>query len=168
MRAYFFGNMYLSSIQQGIQAAHVVTEMFMKYEPDEDDGQYLYNWADHHKTMVLLNGGYSESIADLALSFNDTRNPYPWTIFHEEQASLAGALTCAGIILPQKIYDMARVLRQVGQNDPIYEEFAEGTVTQYADNDYGIDTDGAEEIVWTFNRWEFSTVQQLNTFSLAH
>ena len=35
MRAYFFGNMYLSSIQQGIQAAHCLGEMFLKYDADK-------------------------------------------------------------------------------------------------------------------------------------
>ena len=33
MRAYYFGNMYLSSIQQGIQAAHATHELFNKYMP---------------------------------------------------------------------------------------------------------------------------------------
>ena len=30
LRAYFFGNMYLSQIKQGIKAAHVVTKKFAK------------------------------------------------------------------------------------------------------------------------------------------
>ena len=46
MRAYFWGNMYLSSIQQGIQAAHVVTEMFAKYVDNEFRAERdLREWA---------------------------------------------------------------------------------------------------------------------------
>jgi len=75
MRAYFFGNMYLSSIQQGIQAAHVVTEMFTKYPIDHECIKFddLNDWANNHKTMILLNGGYGENLYDL-LGFFDQDN----------------------------------------------------------------------------------------------
>jgi hypothetical protein len=35
MRLYTFGNYYLSSIQQGIQAGHAAVELFNKYENSE-------------------------------------------------------------------------------------------------------------------------------------
>ena len=113
MRAYFFGNMYLSSIQQGIQAAHVVAEMFRIEDDGDDEGprKILHEWADDHQTMVLLNAGYSEEIRKLAELFNMGDNPYPWATFAESEEALDNALTCIGIILPVKIYETARMLR---------------------------------------------------------
>ena len=106
MRAYFFGNMYLSSIQQGIQAAHATHEMFTKYRNQITPEKVLYDWAIDHKTMILLNGGYAETIQELVFFFE--RQPghlqcdYPFAPFYEEKASLNGALTTVGIILPKK------------------------------------------------------------------
>lgn len=111
MRAYFFGNMYLSSIQQGIQAAHVTAELFMK--PHSEDGNiYLLDWANNHKTMILLNAGYSEEIRRLIEFFDTADNPYPWASFNEGDDALDGALTCVGIVLPEKIYKLSAYLRQ--------------------------------------------------------
>lgn len=110
MRAYFFGNMYLSSIQQGIQAAHVTAELFMK--PHSEQGNiYLLDWANNHKTMILLNAGYSEEIRRLVEFFDTTDNPYPWASFNEGQDALDGALTCVGIVVPERIYRFAELLR---------------------------------------------------------
>ena len=110
MRAYFFGNMYLSSIQQGIQAAHVTAELFMKAH-SEDGNMYLIDWANNHKTMILLNAGYSEELRRLIEFFDTTDNPYPWAYFNEGQDALDGALTCVGIVLPEKVYELSSYLR---------------------------------------------------------
>jgi len=107
MRAYFFGNMYLSPIQQGIQAAHVTHELFLKYGIDSQ----LFDWAHDHKTMILLNGGYSVNLRDLMTLFDTHKNPYPWAHFNEGDDSLDGALTSVGIILPERIYVTAAAMR---------------------------------------------------------
>lgn len=126
MRAYFFGNMYLSSIQQGIQAAHVVAEMFVKYtnakrellgvEPNQL--HILNHWASEHKTMVLLNAGYGQEIHNLIDVFNNPANPLPWAAFNEGEDALDGALTCIGIILPEEFYEAAKELRTMDANSP--------------------------------------------------
>lgn len=113
MRFYGFGNYYLSSLQQGLQAAHCVAEMFVKYGPNESNQlNQLYDWAENHKTMVLLNGGNSASLADLYNHLNDSDNPYPFVKFHEDEQSLNGALTYVGIILPERVYDAAAQIRE--------------------------------------------------------
>ena len=66
MRAYFFTNRYLSSIQHGIQTAHCVAELFVKYNHEVfsntvQDGQ-LYSWAENDKTIIVLNGGSNEDL----------------------------------------------------------------------------------------------------------
>lgn len=124
MRAYFFGNMYLSSIQNGIQSAHCVSEMFKKYETncgievpllahnrEFTTKDVLYTWAKRHKTMILLNGGYASNLDEIAKFFARKHNPYPWAKFKEEEASLNKATTCVGIVLPAKIYDAAKDYR---------------------------------------------------------
>ena len=114
MRAYFFGNMYLSSIQQGIQAAHVVAEMYTKYVGPDPAQQYfiLDHWAREHKTMVLLNAGYGQEIHSLVEFFRAEANPLPWAHFHEGKDALDGALTCVGIILPEEFYEGAKEVRE--------------------------------------------------------
>ena len=111
MRAYFFTSMYLSSIQQGIQAQHCTASMFVRYQTDEDGKQMLYDWATDHKTTIVLNGGYSSELRDLFNMFNVVENPYPFESWCESEEALDGAMTCVGIILPEHIYKLAALVR---------------------------------------------------------
>lgn len=163
MRAYFFGNMYLSSIQQGIQAAHVVAEMSVQYYCSMDGGDPIgepfHEWATHHKTMILLNGGYSETIRELSWFFDHPENPYPWANFHEGEDALDGALTSVGIILPEKIYEGASELRSSPSILPSQTLLEEGTITF----DRGTEKEYTEE----YTKWEADLMGKLNKFGLA-
>lgn len=115
MRLYFFGNMYLSSIQQGIQAAHVTAALLTKYAPpaqghhgSDTHWDRLMDWARNHQTMILLNGGYGRNLHALVERFSQAENPFPWCQFHESPDALEGALTSVGILLPERIYDASR------------------------------------------------------------
>lgn len=180
LRAYFFGNMYLSSIQQGIQAAHVVHDLFLKYPhqqrtdkiTDRELGtsDFLWQWAQYHKTVVLLNAGYGAEVEDLHRFFDNVENPYPFSIFYEEEAALNIAPTCVGIVLPEKIYETARILRE-NDKHPNYilsprrciEEM--GQLQLHPENIYGIET--LEVLTWKFNKWEYQLANRLNNYSLA-
>ena len=108
MRAYFFGNFYLSSIQQGIQAQHCTAEMFVKYSVSGESltkRSHLYDWAENHKTSILLNGGDTDGLYNIREMMYDTTNLYPWAYFRESQSALNQALTCVGIILPERVYE---------------------------------------------------------------
>lgn len=125
MRAYFFGNMYFAGIHAGIQSAHTLSEMFVKYGnapstgPDGNQQWLILNhWAAEHKTMVLLNGGYSEELRSLISFFEDDRNPLPWAYFNESIEAADGCLTCVGIILPEEFYEAAKELRTINANVP--------------------------------------------------
>ena len=118
-RAYYFGNMYLSAIQQGIQALHCTSEMYLKYHPkgtfDVDavrKSADLYEWGDSQKTVVLMNGGDCGALAGVAELMSKEDNPYAWADWHEGVPDLNGALTCVGIILPARIYESAKELRR--------------------------------------------------------
>ena len=129
MRAYFFNNMYLSSIQQGIQAAHAVTEMSVKYQRTGDGftpaGHMFYQWADQHKTMILLNGGYASNIQDLFDFLHAglvNEKSYPYAKFHESEDAMGGLLTSVAIVLPEKIYEAGKAISKIKgrrMDDPV-------------------------------------------------
>ena len=115
MRAYFFGNMYLSSIQQGIQAQHCTAEMFVKYQAGHPEKYHdqLYDWAQNHKTSVLLNGGDCAGLSEIFQVLDSPDNPYPWAVFLESNDALRNALTCVGIVIPKRVYVAAELTRKV-------------------------------------------------------
>ena len=113
-RFYGFGNYYLSSLQQGLQAGHCIGELFAQHVEEKNKSATVYDWATNHKTMVLLNGGNSNSLQELYNFFNQLKEAsmdLPFVKFHEDEASLSGALTYVGIIVPSFVYDLAAVSR---------------------------------------------------------
>lgn len=107
-RFYGFGNYYLSSLQQGLQAGHCVSELFVQHVGEKNKSDLVYDWATNHKTMVLLNGGNSGSLQELYDFFEQLKFSgmhLPFVKFHEDQVSLGGALTYVGIIVPEYIYN---------------------------------------------------------------
>jgi len=171
MRAYFFGNMYLSSIQQGIQAKHCGDEMVVKYAPRlNGDGvlvapeyvQYeqLLTYLTEHKTVICLNAGYSETLHEIYRQMGDLDNPYPFAKFHESEEALDGALTCVGIVIPDAIYDTAqevRSLRGYGSRD-IISEFNETGEWQQPEHPHK---------TYTFTKWQVWLINELNNYGLA-
>lgn len=128
MRCYHFGNYYMSSIQQGIQAAHCQMELFVKYQDIGINHDYdylpaingieyqikvhdLYDWAENHKTMICLNGGNLQGLKDIESLFQSEQNIFPWATFYEDEMSLGGILTNVCIVLPESIYDSAAKIR---------------------------------------------------------
>ena len=171
MRAYFFGNMYLSQIQQGIQATHVLGEMCLEHcnSTSEYPGKYLWDWIGFHKTVILLNAGYSSEILSLVDFFDNNKNPYPWASFREGEDALDGALTCTGIILPEKIYESARMIREEPLPSLILINIRDsGKIELFPENQFGIKIPpNQEKITWEFNSWEFKLIQRLNNYRLA-
>lgn len=101
MRLYCFTNMYLSSIQNGIQPLHATVELFLKYSPISIESKLLYDWANFHKTVIVLNGGPTENFPNIDEVISST--PYPYASFYEP--GLGGALTCICVVVPTKIYE---------------------------------------------------------------
>lgn len=175
MRAYFFGNMYLSSIQQGIQAAHVIGEMSVKYyaamDGGDPNGEMFHEWAAYHKTIILLNAGYSENIHNLLHFFqgknleqlnkitNDNRNPYPFAHFCEGDDALDGAITCTGIILPEKIYDGAKIVKHLKCDTDEYMLYNKRNILELTNCGF------PEEI--TYTTFEKELMERLNKFRSA-
>ncbi len=61
MKLYSFVNRYLIPIQKGIQTAHMVSEMFQENE----NNKLLLDWAQNHKTIIMLDGGLCDNMRRL-------------------------------------------------------------------------------------------------------
>lgn len=150
LRLYTFTNFYLSSIQAGIQTAHVVGELFNRYSHDDEEAEafeMLVEWNFKHKTIIVLSAGANEDLYNIKAFLkagglpgytldDDTVLPYAW--FHEDERSLGGILTCVGIVLPAPIFNAVRhktmlqlvpsklaALQYQGQDDWFYVEDGE-------------------------------------------
>jgi len=118
MRLYTFTHYMLSPIAKGIQSGHATTELFVKYnDPKEQDtsikeiekGLMVFDWARDHKTHIALNGGTSpdlQEIVDILTEICD----YPWADFNEDE-SLGGLRTSIAMVIPEKIYTIAELVR---------------------------------------------------------
>lgn len=155
MRLYTFINMYLSSIQQGIQTAHIVSELFTKYDDQDFCLEDIKEWAENHKTIIVLNGGYSSNIEELRTFFFEPENFYPWVEFRESYDALDNALTGIGIILPERIYTAATAVRQ--SKACVSPDIPQGRLLELND------TFNAHD----FSDWELRFIDRLNQYSLA-
>ena len=108
MRLYSFCNVYLSSIQQGIQTAHLTHEMFVT-QPTRFRLDVMTEWATDHKTIIVLNGGAAQDIKDIAAQLTVLSSSVNFVMpvgrFHEDEYSLDGTMTCTGAIIPSIIYN---------------------------------------------------------------
>lgn len=107
MRAYFFVNHYMSGIHAGIQSGHAAVELMQKYYcEDSPEGSIkksmVLDWAQTHKTFIVLNGGMSAAIHEMRAHLEKLENPYPWSFFIEPDAD--GLLSALVIILPEEMY----------------------------------------------------------------
>ena len=97
-RMYFFVMYSLSGIQKGIQAGHAAVEYGLKYGETKE-----YNdFAVHHKTFIVLDGGGSEDMKDRVkeLESYDIKH----ACFHEPD--LNNSMSAIAFIIPESIYGM--------------------------------------------------------------
>ena len=152
MRYYGFTNMYLSPIQVGIQNAHCLVAIGREYDNKElilqgSPANLDYaDWADNHRTMVCLNGGNQADLIEIGNFFDLPNNPYAWGSFYEDEQSLNGCLTCVGIIIPERIYEIAKLIREDKSHQLIDE------LMMHAG----------------FTGWQFELMEMINSFRLAN
>lgn len=105
LRLYTFCNFYLSSIQQGIQTAHIVGELHNNFQGNT----YFEQWCRKDKTIIVCNGGMAKDLYEAYLLLSGPKQYLPITCFEEEAGALdikgAESMTGFGIIVPEYIYD---------------------------------------------------------------
>lgn len=97
-RLYCLTNYYLSSLQKGLQTAHVVSELSLTRKKVYTD------WAEQDRTIIILNGGNCANLTEFSTWLADNVSKWPWAAFHEDEDSLNDAITAVGIILPASVY----------------------------------------------------------------
>lgn len=106
MRTYYFNNMYLAGIHNGIQAGHAKDEMWAAVTDHRGDPKFdvVRDFAKNHKTFVILMGGDHKFLQDTYLNlFCRKDNPHPHAWFKEP--GLNDAVTSLAIIIPDRLYD---------------------------------------------------------------
>lgn len=111
MRYYGFGNYYLSSLQQGLQAAHAIADLSVGLSQESPQYQTFEEWADCHKTIILLNGGNASQLTDLMVFLDTNDHELPFVTFYEDHESLNSTITHVGVIVPEKLYQLAEEIR---------------------------------------------------------
>ena len=160
MRCYHLSNMYLSSIQAGLQSAHSQMELFVKYSGGTPKGVQLYEWALNHKTMIILNGGFLSTMKEVLEFLDSEDNPYPWSVFYESEEAMGGMLTNIAIVLPEKIYETADLIRrrQIVPTLHILPGQDEETILKVVDQ---------MKVYGRFSEFEIKMCNRLNNFGLA-
>jgi hypothetical protein len=108
MRLYAYTNMYTEGIHAGIQTAHVIGELNAKYQEDNHSEEWmvLLDWQMNHKTIYVYNGGLADMLWSRYKALREFANKFglPIARFYESKEALNGALTCVGIVVPEKYY----------------------------------------------------------------
>lgn len=112
LRCYHFGNFYFSGIHAGIQSHHASMEIFNKHNRSDNSTQskYLYDWSENHKTVIILNAGMHFNLLDFEKFMEKEENPYPWASFREAEMATNSTLTNVGVVLPEEIFKMSRLV----------------------------------------------------------
>lgn len=99
---YFFTMYNLSGIQKGIQAGHAAVE-YSRYARDGDPDYASYNeFADNHKTFILLDGGSS---GDMKTRVSELRSMgIAYAAFFEPDLNYS--MSAIAFILPEEIYNI--------------------------------------------------------------
>lgn len=103
-RLYSLTNQYLSSLQKGLQTAHLVSDLALDAQMDSEVDRVFSAWASEDRTIIILNGGNSASLERWEQFLREYCQRWPWAVFREDQQSLNGAITAVGVIVPESVY----------------------------------------------------------------
>jgi len=174
-RLYTFPHFMLSPMAKGIQTLHSTVELFNLYVPNPSNNfevkvpenevpfEILFDWSLNHKTVISLNPGVSGDMEELIYIFQDQDNFYPWAIFQEDDYSLKGIVTAISIVLTEKIYYSASIIRG---KDVLFDEIS----GRFSVNNSSLTLDEMEIIsnYGRFSDFEVELIYTLNKYRLAN
>ena len=100
-KAFLFSHTALKSICSGVQNAHLLPRMFMKFPQDSVERTVLEEWSRDHETIVMRDGGISKSLKQIRY-ITGRACPVvgvPYATFYESEDYLDRILTSVGFIL---------------------------------------------------------------------
>lgn len=104
----FVANGYLSPLQCGLQTAHAIAEMSVKYNDDTRADHAYRTWAGEDKVIIICGAFNSKGVASCVMELNRTGADclgLPVALFCEDEDSLGGAATACAVVVPQKYWD---------------------------------------------------------------
>lgn len=101
----FVANHYLSQLQLGLQTAHVVGNMSIKYNDDSREDHAYRTWANDDKTIIILGAGnHAGVLACWAETIRTNTMALPQSIFFEDEQSMNSMATACGVVVPEKYW----------------------------------------------------------------
>jgi hypothetical protein len=103
----FVANHYLSQLQLGLQTAHVVGSMSVKYDDDSREDGAFRIWAAQDKTIIILGAGNHQGVIDCYTEITRTNTmALPRAIFYEDEESMNDMATACGVVVPEKYWNV--------------------------------------------------------------
>lgn len=104
----FVANGYLSPLQLGLQTAHAVADMSVKYNDDNSEDQAYRTWACEDKTIIICGAFNHDGVLNCFEELRECGRALrlPTSVFFEDQSSLNGAATACAIVLPRALWDV--------------------------------------------------------------
>lgn len=137
LRLYSFVNHYLASggPHAGIQTGHASVDLVRKYtnafaDVSPNDVEMVVEWADNHKTFIVLNGGMHVEMLRVKKLVEESG--FPFAVFHESEEALNGVMTAVVAVLPEQVFNMRRGVDTA--NNPMYicSRIVNGVETRYS------------------------------------
>lgn len=85
MKAYYLVSPYLSDIQKGIQVSHCTCEMAVAATYLSSVTNDFYEWAQKHKTMIVLNYGTDKKLVEIIRNHLIRHHGRFWSAFEERE-----------------------------------------------------------------------------------
>lgn len=103
----FVANHYISPLQCGLQTAHVVGDLSVRYKHNTEQHKAYEDWAAKDKTVIILGAGNHKGIVDCYQELQRVAEPLglAFTIFCEDEQSMNRMATACGVIVPEKYYN---------------------------------------------------------------
>lgn len=108
MRLYaFVAGLYLSPLQRGLQTAHAISRMSVKYKNNSPQDSMYCSWAANHETIIILDAGNHRGVLDAfdALGVFAQALHLPNSIFFEDEDSMNGMATACAVVVPARYYE---------------------------------------------------------------
>lgn len=132
MKLYAVTNMYMSGIHAGIQCQHSTVEMFLKYKDNPERMSTLFDYAQNHKTTVVLNGGMDCDMQKFLknLEYWDLNgDAFEFAPFYEP--GIGNALTSISVLVPDTAVITMQDLRKYQQYQQESKEIAYDIFVEY-------------------------------------